>query len=136
MATSSKIRFNLDTLREQAFKAMDEQIQVLEDYLAELDQQEYHLKSRVDAWRVQQSERVLSLADHLREDKVSDAELAGFKVVPIPSQDQFEARQVRGELRLARQEKHRIAAKSASLVPAEDGTIALTKTQLREFFGL
>ena len=136
MATSSKIRFNLDTLREQAFKAMDDQIQVLEDYLSELDQQEYHLKSRVDAWREQQSERVLSLADQLREDKVSDAELAGFKVSPVPSLDQYEARQVRGELRLARQEKRRIAAKSTSLVPSEDGTIALTKTQLREFFGL
>ena len=59
-----------------------------------------------------------------------------FQLDPIPEVDKWERRDAGRMLRELESKRTQIEAKSAALVADEDGNIALTKTQLYEFFGL
>lgn len=134
MATSSKVQFKLETLKEQALVAIDQRLIAA---LAEVESynDESLLAERIGEWRVRQIERLTALLDGIH-DK-SDHELAGFKIQEIPSNDdKWERKRAVSQLRELEERRAEIVAKSESLVPDADGNIALTKTQLKEFFNL
>jgi hypothetical protein len=89
-------------------------------------------KTRLDASR----DRLFEECPELRPAGIPDAELAAFKVQPIPEVDQWTRREAVRTVRDLEALRTQVLAKSEALVPNEDGTIALTKTQLAEFFGL
>lgn len=133
MATSSKVQFALEALREQATSAIDARIKVQEEVVAIYQDEAAHT-ARITEWRAEQEERIHELSDKIA--SVSDVELLRFKIAPQPETDKFEARKATRDLANLRDLKAQIEAKAASLVPDEDGNITLTKTQLSDFFGL
>lgn len=134
MATSSKVQFKLEKLQEQALAAIDQRIQYAQIEVGSYDDETLQAQ-RVEEWRFQQNQRVKDLA--ARVETLSHRELAQFKIMPIPdNSDTFERNKAERNLRELENRRTQIVAKSESLVPDEDGNIALTKTQLEEFFGL
>lgn len=137
MATSSKVRFDLDTLREKAVETLDLRIAH-----AQLEFDSYTddsaLAQRVVDWRERQIGKVRALAAQLDEDEaaVDNHRLNKFALDPIPEVDRWARRDAERELQRLTERKAQVVAKSSSLRPDEDGTVSLTKTQLQEFFGL
>lgn len=135
MATSSKVRFNLETLKAKALESIDGQIARKQEEVDSFEDSDA-LERRVDEWRTRQESRVSDLFRGLGEGGVSDYELAKFQIEEMPSVDRYDIRRVQRDLDTLLSRRSKIVAKTDSLVPEEDGTIALTKTQLAEFFGL
>lgn len=133
MATSSKVLFRLETLKQKALESIDSRIdrkrlevQSFEDDTA--------LQQRVVEWRARQEEKVSELFRSLGD--TDNHRLANFKIDPIPEVDAYDLRRAERELENLESRRSQIWAKTESLVPDEDGNISLTKTQLTEFFGL
>lgn len=135
MATSSKVQFNLDTLKEKALESIDFRIGQKRIEVEAFGDQSAQ-DTLVRQWRAKQEERVSDLFRRLGDDGVSDKELATFKIQPIPEVDNRERSRAVHDLSRLETLRSQIIAKAESLVADEDGNIALTKTQLSEFFAL
>lgn len=136
MATSSKVVFDLTTLRTKALESLDGRLSSARLHLESFDDDEAQA-IEVAQWRVKQEDRIRELAKRIDTAAgIPDAELAAFKVQPIPEVDQWTRREAVRTVRDLEALRTQVLAKSEALVPNEDGTIALTKTQLAEFFGL
>lgn len=133
MATSTKVLFKLSSLRERALEAIEERIYEADAELERLENDEVLVELRQD-WRRDQSRKLIDLVDKLHD--VPDEQLARFKLDELPKVDQWAKQRARQQLRQLRAQRDQIAAKADSLVADEDGNIALTKTQMQEFFGL
>jgi hypothetical protein len=135
VATSSKVKFNLETLKTKALESIDVRIAQAQD---EVNSHEdpAALEKRIDEWRATQETRISDLFSRLGDGGIRDRELAEFRVQPMPDTSTRERYRAEGNLRELRSIRSQIVAKTGSLVPDEDGNISLTKTQLSEFFGL
>lgn len=136
MATSSKVQFRLDTLREKALESIDHRIARKRLEVDSFEDDEA-LEQRVNEWRAKQEERISDLFRRLDDGRgIDNHSLSKWKIEPIPEIDRYERQRAERDLRSLESERLRILAKSESLVADEDGNISLTKTQLKEFFGL
>lgn len=135
MATSSKVKFNLATLKEKALESIDFRIAQAKTHVASFDDDEA-LSQRIREWRARQEERISDLFRSLGEGGVADHTLAKWKIESMPEVDRYDRTRAESTLRGLENKRTQIVAKAESLVPDEDGNISLTKTQLDEFFGL
>lgn len=136
MATSSKVQFRLETLKEKALESIDFRI-AQQRLLVESFDDDAALEQRVTDWRARQEERISDLFRRLSDDSgIDNHSLAKWKIEPIPEVDKWERQRAERDLQGLENKRTQILAKSESLVADEDGNIALTKTQLAEFFGL
>lgn len=135
MSTSSKVKFNLETLRAKALESIDFRIAAADLNVKSFDDDEA-LTERIRTWRVRQEERISHLFASLGEGGVADYTLNKWKIEPMPSVDAYDRRRAEAELQRLQSLRSKITAKAGSLVADEDGNISLTKTQLAEFFGL
>lgn len=135
MATSSKVKFNLEILTAKALEAIETRIAHAQaDFDAFEDQQA--VEDRLAAWRSAQRERVEDLLKQITAGTISDRDLMVWKVQPAPDASTSDRTRALNTLRAFQAQRDEVAAKAGSLVADEDGSIALTKTQLEEFFGL
>lgn len=135
MATSSKVQFNLETLKAKARESIDVRIEQAQLHVDSFDD-DAAFSQRVAAWRARQEERVSELFRSLGEGGVADATLAKWKVEQMPEVNIYDRRKAENDLQRLIGIRSQIVAKSDSLVADEQGNISLTKTQLQEFFGL
>lgn len=133
MASSSKVQFHLDTLRQKALESIDERIRNTRDRLAGIQDKEALLRAR-EGWRRQQEAKVSALMRSLEE--ITDYDLSKFKIDPIPDISDYEHREAQRLLDSLLARRSKIVAKMDSLVADAQGNISLTKTQLEEFFAL
>lgn len=135
MATSSKVKFNLETLRAKAMESISFRLDQKTQELLSYDDDTV-LEERISDWRQRQEARISDLFTKLGEGGIGDSQLAKWEIESIPSRDRYERQKIERELRSLEAERSRIEAKSGALVADEDGSISLTTTQLAEFFGL
>lgn len=136
MATSSKVQFRLETLREKAVESIDFRI-AQQRLLVESFDDDEALEQRIREWRARQEERISDLFRRLNDEQgIDNHSLSKWKIEPIPEVDRWERQRAERDLQGLENKRTQILAKSESLVADEDGNIALTKTQLAEFFGL
>lgn len=135
MASSSKVQFNLETLKAEALKSIDERIARKEDRLSSFADDEA-LARQVDEWRAAQEARISQLFRDLGDGGVDNHTLSKFKIEPIPERDDYDFRRVARDLEELHRVRSQVVAKSNSLVADSEGNVSLTKTQLSEFFGL
>lgn len=138
MASSSKVMFNLKTLRDKAVESIDFRIAQQRLEVESYDDDEA-LEERIRLWREEQVGKFMNMYVRLTgpESEVPDNHtISKFKVDPIPEVDRWDRSRANQKLHELESTRSRILAKSESLVPDEDGNISLTKLQLREFFGL
>jgi hypothetical protein len=133
MATSSKVTFKLDMLKEKAAEAIDLRIAKKQEEVDSYDSPDA-LEQRILDWRNDQEKRLRALVDSLPD--LSHVQLAGFRIHEMPKAELWERRKAEIDLRHLQTVKAQMMAKADSLVPDADGNIALTKTQLHEFFGI
>lgn len=133
MATSTKVRFNLETLRDKAIKSIDFRIAQQRLVVSSFADDEA-LAARQQEWRVRQEEKITELFNKLCD--LDDYALSRFTIDALPTVDKWDRREAQRKLDDLEAKRVQILAKSESLVPDEDGALALTKTQLSEFFGL
>ena len=135
MATSSKVRFDLDTLRTEAMKSLDVRIAQAQLEVDSYDDDEA-LAQRVAEWRTRQEEKISTIFRQLGDGGVDDYRLSKFSLDPIPEVDRYDRRNAEQRLERLLAKRSQVEAKAKSIKPDEDGTVSLTKTQLQEFFGL
>lgn len=136
MATSSKVKFNLETLKKKALESIDERIR-LKEVEVESHGDDNALAEVRKTWRAEQERKISDLFRGLGEDgEVDDHTLSQFRIDPIPVIDDYERRRAQSDLQRLKGQRTKIVAKTDSLVPDEEGNLSLTKTQLTEFFGL
>ena len=135
MATSSKVLFNLSTLKEKALESIDERIGRVKLEIDSYEDPEAQ-EARIDQWRKDQEKRISDLFARLGDGRLRDRELASFAVQPMPEQTSRDRYRSEARLRDLQDLRPQIVAKADSLVADENGNISLTKTQLAEFFGL
>lgn len=133
MASSSKVHFKLETLKDRALETIDLRIAQKQEELDRLGSTEDQAQRTRD-WRKAQEAKLRKLFRELEE--MPDNVLAQFQIDKIPSVDRWDRDRVKQALARLQVERTEIIAKAESLVPDEDGNISLTKTQLREFFQL
>lgn len=135
MATSSKVRFNLETLRAKALESIDLRIaQAQREVDSYMD--DAALQQRVAEWRARQEEKISSIFRQLGDGGVDDYRLSKFALDEIPTVSRWDRRDAERTLERLVAKRSQIVAKADALIPDEDGGIALTKTQLADFFGL
>ncbi len=141
MATSTKVKFRLETLQEKAIEAIDLRIARAQLKVDSAESEEA-FQLRVQRWRGDTETKIIQMSERLRDEsggRVEDYELDKFrsrKLKSMPEQDRWEMRDAERDLELLKATKSQIEAKSAALVPDEDGNVALTTTQLAQFFAL
>jgi hypothetical protein len=135
MATSSKVRFNLDTLRAKALESIDLRIAYAQT-VADSFFDDAALAERLAEWRANQERKISVIFNQLGEGGVDDYRLSKFSLDPIPSVDRYDKRQAEERLRHLIEKRSQIEAKAEAITPDEDGSVSLTKTQLADFFGL
>lgn len=133
--SSSKVMFNLETLKAKALESMDFRIAQKKQEIESYDD-DMALEARVAEWRNEQEKRVSELFSSLGPRGISNEGLAAFKIDPIPSVDKWDRSKAEHDLNRLEAQRSIIVAKTESLVADEEGHISLTKTQLAEFFGL
>lgn len=133
MASSSKVQFKLEKLKELAVETIDLRIAQKEDELAQLGSPEDQAE-RMKAWRAATEAKISNVFREL--DTLSDALLAQFTIDKIPQANRWDTERRQRDLDRLRADRAKMLAKANSLVPDEDGNVALTKTQLKEFFEL
>jgi hypothetical protein len=136
MATSSKVVFSLETLKAKALEAFDARIARAEAHLASYDDDTAY-QQEVREWREHQRNLILTLAARIDSGQVADSDLTvpGLRSMPDPPRS-WEQERAKADLERLHTQRIKITAKADSLVPDADGNVALTKTQLSEFFGL
>lgn len=135
MATSSKVRFDLDTLRRKALESLDLRIAQAQTEVDSYFDDEA-MEQRLVDWRARQEQKLAVIFSQLGEGGVDDYRLAQFALDPIPSVDRYARRDAEDRLARLIAKRSQVQAKAESLLADEDGGISLTKTQLTEFFGL
>lgn len=136
MATSSKVQFRLETLRDKAIESIDFRI-AAQTLVVDSFDDDAALEQRVNEWRENQEAKISDLFRRLNDDTgIDNLSLSRWKLDPIPEVDRWERVRAERDLQTLLSMRSKILAKSESLVPDENGNIALTKTQLGEFFGL
>lgn len=136
MASSSKVKFNLETLSKMALESIDTRIALKEVEVASYDD-DGTLEAKRAEWRRVQEGRISELFSRLGgEDEISNNELAEWKLDKFPKVDYYERDKATRVLRVLKERRSQIVAKAASLSPDEDGSIYLTAVQLRDFFDL
>lgn len=135
MASSSKVLFNLQILKEKALESISFRIDQAQK---EVDSHEdpAALEARIEEWRSLQETRISDLFSRLGGGGIRDRELAEWKIQPMPDISTRERYRAEARLRDLQEIRSQITAKADSLVPDDAGNISLTKTQLAEFFGL
>lgn len=135
MATSSKVKFNLETLKVKSLESIDFRIAQAEKEVESHEDPEV-LEERVVQWRADQEKRISDVFSRLGDGRLRDRELAEFRVQPMPEVSNRERWRAESRLRELQSTRSQIVAKAGSLVADSEGNISLTKTQLSEFFGL
>lgn len=135
MATSSKVRFNLDTLRAKALETIDLRIKQAATEVRSYEDDDA-LAERMVEWRATQERKIAVIFSQLGEGGVDDYRLAQFALDPVPSVDRWERGDAERNLQRLEVKRSQIVAKADAIQPDADGTISLTKTQLADFFGL
>lgn len=135
MATSSKVRFRLDTLSVEATKSLDDRIARAEQRVAAQHDPEA-LAHEMNAWFDAESKRVTELARHIGAGSATPSMLSQFEVSACPTVNRYEAREARANLDRLLSKRSKMLAKTAALVPDEEGCVTLTRTQLADFFDL
>lgn len=137
MATSSKVRFDLETLVDKALESIDLRIQQAQlEVDSHLDPTA--LAQRVADWRERQITKVRLLCQQLEEDEgqVDNHRLSKFSLDEMPESSTYQRRDAQRTLDRLVSTRSQIVAKVSALKPDEDGAISLTKTQLQDIFGL
>lgn len=135
MPSSSKVFFDLKTLKTKALESIDARIAAKELEVASYDD-DAALQQRVDTWRERQEERLDELLTGILKGEIDNHRLSRWEIEDIPKVDRYDRQRAERELRSLEATKTQIIAKSESLVPDKDGNVSLTSTQLSEFFGL
>lgn len=135
MATSSKVQFKLETLKEKALEAIDFDIAESQRRLETFGDEE-SFKASLRKWRARQEQRISDIFRQLGDGGVDDYQLSRFKLDPIPERNTYEEDRERRYLRNLQSVRNQIIAKADSLVPDEHGNVSLTATQLRDYFSL
>lgn len=135
MATSSKVKFNLETLKEKALESIDARIASKKEEITSYEDPA-QLAESVKQWRARQEQKLSDLFRQLGEGGIDDYKLSRFQLEPIPEADRWDRNRAMRELRALEATRTQIVAKAGSLVADEDGNISLTNTQMSEFFGL
>lgn len=135
MATSSKVKFNLETLKKKSLESIDFRISQAEKEV-ESHEDPAVLEERIVQWRADQEKRISDVFSRLGDGRLRDRELAEFRVQPMPEVSNRERWRAESRLRELQSTRSQIVAKADSLVGDDQGNISLTKTQLAEFFGL
>ena len=133
MSSSSKVMFNLENLKSESLKSIDERIARQKETVDSFHD-DAAFESLVSAWRRTQENRIAELLSNMAQ--IDTQVLSKFKFEDMPSRDEYEQRSAVRELDRMHTTRSKIVAKTESLVPDEAGNISLTKTQLAEFFGL
>lgn len=133
MATSSKVQFKLDTLRERALEAIDLRIAQKEAELEKLGSPEQQ-KQRIDAWRAAQEAKISNIFSQL--DTIDNVSLSRFRLDDLPDSNKWDRDRAQRDLDRLLADRAKVIAKAESLVADADGNLSLTKTQLKEFFEL
>lgn len=135
MASSTKVHFNLEKLREKALESIDFRISS-KRLEVESHEDEAALAQRIATWRQEQEERLVGVTKLLANGDIDNHRLSRFKLDPIPTVDGYDRSRAERELRSLEATRTQILAKGSSLVADVDGNVSLTSTQLSEFFGL
>lgn len=135
MATSSKVLFCLEDLKVNALKALDEQIAHTQAIVNNYDADALY-SQQVDDWREDQKATILELAAKVKDGTITDVTLEAFKARAKPTRDRWDHERQKTHLHKLQNDRTRMMAKAEALIPDSDGNIALTKTQLSEFFRL
>lgn len=135
MASNTKVKYHKEALRKEALEKADLRVQEAEEYLRELSDKDA-LVERVKAWREKEEARVANLFRRLGGEDLTDEELASFTVSHKPSIDGFSMVSARRHVNNARRDRDGIAARVEALATDEDGTVSLTRAQVRDHFGL
>src|SRR5688500_8340730 len=95
MATSSKVTFKLDLLREKALESIDFRIATARISVESFDDDDA-LAERIRQWRVRQEEKLREFVAQL--DKADDYRVSKFALDPIPEVDRWDRRDARRKL--------------------------------------
>lgn len=133
MAGPSKVTFTLTELQEAAKTAADQRVAEAEAYLATVSDRDGH-EAKLRAWLDEIAETVKPIAEAALE--ADEAYRVLHNLPAKPSWDEYTINKARRMVREATEERDSIVAKASALSPDEDGKVALTKHQLKEFFGL
>lgn len=133
MSNTSKVVFKLDVLKQRAVEAVDEKIEHAKIQY-DLVSDKSTIRVAQATWRERQDSAARDLAANL--DNLADKDLIDFRFEPYPEFDEFQAKRAARVLDLLVEQRASVIAKAESLVPDADGNIALTQTQLKNFFGL
>lgn len=135
MATSSKVLFNLETLKAQALAVTDQKIAQAEERIASIED-ETDIAKRIEIWRNAMHGRILELAMKIEAGTIEDTEITRLYIQEFPRRSQHDMNDAKHNLNKLVNQRATILAKAESLVPDAEGNVHLTKTQLRDFFGL
>lgn len=135
MASSSKVMFKLNVLQEKALESIDERIAIRQGELEDVGSEE-RLQEMITEWRAKQEKKISDVFGKLGGDELDNYTLSRFKLDPFPEVDGYDRNRIQRALNTLLASRSQIVAKSGSLVADAEGNIALTKTQLEEFFGL
>lgn len=135
MATSSKIKFSLESLKKQALSNVEEKILDAKTHLDSLTS-EVVLAERRSEWRAVHQQKVSELFHSFA--SLSDEEIvAAFQSAsPAPTLDRAEVARAQRTLNALLEQQASLLAKTGSLVPDAEGNVSFTRVQLSEFFGL
>lgn len=130
---AGKVSFRLEDLREVAVQAAVDRIQNKKAYIETLENDPAHEQALAE-WR----QRCITAIEELHDYRygVSDEALSEWRLPPMPKPDEHLIVRAKRDLAVLHVEHDRIAAKSQSLAPDEDGNVHLTRAQMSEFFGL
>lgn len=133
MAGPSKVTFTLSELQEAAKTAADQRVAEAEAYHARVSDRDAH-----DAKEREWIDRVATALGPVTRAELDAAEAYDvLRNLPArPTWDEYTINKARRMVREASEERDSIIAKASALSPDEDGKVALTKHQLKEFFGL
>lgn len=133
MAGPSKVTFTLTELQEAARTAADQRVAEADAYLAAVSDRVAH-ETKLRTWLSDIAEALKPIANS--ELDADEAYRVLHNLPSKPSWDEYTINKARRMVREATEERDSIVAKASALSPDEDGKVALTKHQLKEFFGL
>lgn len=135
MATSSRATFSLEKLKAEALHVLDVRLEQARNHLASFEDDDMW-ESLLSEWRARQIEKVVNLYTDIMASNYTDHRLSEFKLESLPKRDSWDRRDAQRDVEILVAKRASVEAKANSLASDPDGNISLTKTQLREFFGL
>ena len=132
--TSSKLRFDRDGLRAAIEADYDRRIASAEADLREAQDPEHHAALAAE-WRADAEAQISAFFRTLG--TATNAQIEGFRIRSAPKlHDDYALRRLRDEPAALRSLKARSLAKVDAVRPDADGALAVTATQMSDFFGL